>query len=107
MNLPTNAVVNAVLRHAVTAIATIVLTVGTLGVISSGDASAIVAGIQQVGSGLGTVFQGIAAIAIVVSPMIAAWSSRQKAQIAAVNAIPGVKVVSERSIAAPVTDVPK
>lgn len=72
MPLPSEAVVNSVLRHVGTSAATAVSIFVTLGYISPENAQEVLAATHQVMDGLQQVFGGLSKIAIILGPAAAA-----------------------------------
>lgn len=97
----------AVGRHVVTFLAGGVTFLAALHVISSGDAQTIGSSLTRIGNDVADITAALAPVVGVLSAWWAAHKQGHKQQIAAVNAIDGVKVVSELAPGKPVAAVPK
>lgn len=106
MNLPSQSQVNAAGRHVLTFTMGAVSAGAALHVVSAGDATTISNSLSQISSGVAEIAAGLAPIIALLSGWYAAWSASHKSQIAAVNAVPGIKVVSEFASAPTVTVPP-
>lgn len=97
MDMPNSSQLAAMGRHIVTYAAGGITVAATLHVISAGDASALTNSITQISNGVAEIALGLGPIIALASGAFAAWTASRKSQVAAVNAIPGVKVVAEAS----------
>lgn len=107
MELPNSSQVAAFGRHVATYAAGAITAVSVLHIVSAGDAATLSDSLNKISSGFASIAAGLGPIIALVSGWYAAWSASRKSQIAAVNATPGVKVVSETAIAKVVTEPPK
>ena len=95
----------AIGRHVITFFAGGITFLAALHVISAGDAQAIGTSLTKIGSDVADIFAALAPIIAILSGWWAAYTASHKQQIAAVNAISGVKVTVENA-PGPIVTVP-
>jgi hypothetical protein len=78
----------------------------TLHVVSAGDVATIANSLTQISNGVAEIVAGLAPLVAIASGAWAAWTASHTSQIAAVNAVPGIKVVKESGPGAVVTGAP-
>ena len=103
MNRPNQAQVAAAGRHVLSFSMGAVTMAATLNLISGGDASTISNSLTQISSGIAQIAAGLAPLIGIATAFYASYTSSHTAQIAAVNALPGVKVVASTAQAQTVT----
>lgn len=106
MNLPNQMQVAAFGRHVATYAAGGITAVAVLHIVNAGDAATLSDSLGKISTGVAEIASGLAPIIALVSGWYAAWSASRKSQIAAVNSVPGIKVVSEASPSVTVTTPP-
>lgn len=102
MRLPTQAEAYAFGRHVLSYVLGAVSGATVLGILSGGDAATITHSINQIGGGVQQIVSGAAPLVALFTAWYAAWTASHKAQIAAVNKIPGKTVVDVPTDAAPI-----
>lgn len=106
MQLPNSSQVAAFGRHIATYAAGGITAVAVLHIVNAGDAATLSDSLSKISTGVAEIASGLAPIIALVSAWYATWSASRKSQIAAVNATPGIKVVSEFAPAPTVTTPP-
>lgn len=107
MNLPNQLQVNAAGRHILSYAMGAVSALAAIHVISAGDAATLTSSFSKISTGVSEIAAGMAPIIALVSTWYAAWAQSHTAHIAAVNAVPGLKVVAEDGPGVEVTVPPK
>lgn len=106
MQLPNQSSVSAFGRHVISYSMGAVTAAAALHLVSADDAATLTGSVTQISHGVAEIAAGLSPIIGLVSGLYAAWSATHKAQIAAVNAVPGVKVVSDAVPAKMLTEPP-
>jgi hypothetical protein len=78
-----------------------------LHIVTADQASTISTSVTQIGNGIQLIAAGMAPLIALATGLYSAWTATHTQQIASVNSIPGVKVVSEASPEPAVSTVPK
>lgn len=82
MNLPTQDQVNAALRHGGTIVASVVGTLVSIKLFSAGDATQLMASLNEISDGVAKVLGGLAALAAAATTIYASFSANPLVQLA-------------------------
>lgn len=96
----------AISRHVVTYAMGAATAAAAFGLLNSNDVGTISTSLGEISDGVAKIAAGLAPLVAMASGVYAAWAASRKAQIASVNAIPGVKVVNELATSAPAVSTP-